>query len=84
MAAHPRAARTGPGASAAHSPIAARDLALAGTAATATASTTPSMCRRARTWRAFGGFVDTPRNASVVIAFDDNGRELGWSHRLVF
>jgi heat shock protein HslJ len=38
----------------------------------------------ARTWRAFGGFVDQPRNGSVVIAFDGGGRELGRSHRLAF
>jgi heat shock protein HslJ len=38
----------------------------------------------ARTWRAFGGFVDQPRNGSVVIAFDGRGRELGRSHRLAF
>jgi heat shock protein HslJ len=38
----------------------------------------------ARTWRAFGGFVDQPRNGSVVIAFDGGGRELGRSHRLTF
>jgi heat shock protein HslJ len=38
----------------------------------------------ARTWRAFGGFVDQPRDGSVVIAFDGGGRELGRSHRLTF
>jgi heat shock protein HslJ len=38
----------------------------------------------ARTWRAFGGFVDQPRNGSVVIAFDGGGHELGRSHRLTF
>jgi heat shock protein HslJ len=38
----------------------------------------------ARTWRAFGGFVDQPRNGWVVIAFDGGGRELGRSHRLTF
>jgi heat shock protein HslJ len=38
----------------------------------------------ARTWHAFGGFVDHPRNGSVVIAFDRSGRELGRSFRLVF
>jgi heat shock protein HslJ len=38
----------------------------------------------ARTWRAFGGFVDRPRNGSVVIAFDGGGGELGRSHRLAF
>jgi hypothetical protein len=38
------AARTGPGASAAHSPIAASDLAPASTAATATPSTPTSRC----------------------------------------
>jgi len=47
----PSAASTDPGASAAHSPIAARDLAPASTAATATASTVPSACRRPRRWR---------------------------------
>jgi heat shock protein HslJ len=38
----------------------------------------------ARTWRAFGGFVDQPRDGSVVVAFDGAGRELGRSHRLTF
>jgi hypothetical protein len=38
----------------------------------------------ARTWRAFGGFVDQPRNGSVVIAFDGDGRELGRSLRIPF
>jgi heat shock protein HslJ len=38
----------------------------------------------ARTWRAFGGFVDQPRDGSVVIAFDGGGRELGRSRRLTF
>jgi heat shock protein HslJ len=38
----------------------------------------------ARTWRAFGGFVDQPHIGSVVIAFDGSGRELGRSHRLAF
>jgi heat shock protein HslJ len=38
----------------------------------------------ARTWRAFGGFVDQPRDGSVVIAFDSDGRELGRSHRFTF
>jgi hypothetical protein len=47
----PSAARTGWGASLAHSPIAARDLAPASTAATATANTAPSACRRPRRWR---------------------------------
>jgi len=36
----------------------------------------------ARTWRAFGGFVDQAREGAVVIAFDGQGRELGRSHRL--
>jgi Transposase DDE domain group 1 len=44
----PSAAKTGPGASPAHSPIATRDLAPASTAATATASTALSGCRRPR------------------------------------
>jgi heat shock protein HslJ len=35
----------------------------------------------ARTWRAFGGFVDQTKGA-VVIALDEHGRELGRSHRL--
>jgi heat shock protein HslJ len=35
----------------------------------------------ARTWRAFGGFVDQTKGA-VVVAFDQHGRELGRSHRL--
>jgi heat shock protein HslJ len=35
----------------------------------------------ARTWRAFGGFVDQTKDA-VVIALDEHGRELGRSHRL--
>jgi hypothetical protein len=47
----PIAASTWLGASLAHSPIAARDLASASTAATATASTAPSACRRPRRWR---------------------------------
>jgi heat shock protein HslJ len=38
----------------------------------------------ARTWRAFGGFVDQPRKGSVVIAFDGDGRELGRSLRIPF
>jgi heat shock protein HslJ len=38
----------------------------------------------AHTWRAFGGFVDQPRNGSVVIAVDSGGHELGRSHRLTF
>jgi heat shock protein HslJ len=36
----------------------------------------------ARTWRAFGGFVDQAREGAVVIALDGQGRELGRSHRL--
>jgi heat shock protein HslJ len=36
----------------------------------------------ARTWRAFGGFVDQARKGAVVIALDGHGRELGRSHRL--
>jgi heat shock protein HslJ len=36
----------------------------------------------ARTWRAFGGFVDQLRDGAVVIAVDGHGRELGRSHRL--
>jgi hypothetical protein len=47
----PSAASTWPGASLAHSPIAARDLAPVSTATTATASTTVSACRRPRRWR---------------------------------
>jgi hypothetical protein len=47
----PSAARTWPGASAAHSPIAASDLAPANTATTATPSTTARVCRRPRRWR---------------------------------
>jgi heat shock protein HslJ len=35
----------------------------------------------ARTWRAFGGFVDQTKGA-VVIALDKHGRELGRSRRL--
>ena len=35
----------------------------------------------ARTWRAFGGFVDQTKGA-VVIALDEHGRELGRSRRL--
>jgi heat shock protein HslJ len=35
----------------------------------------------ARTWRAFGGFVDQTKGA-VVIALDERGQELGRSHRL--
>jgi heat shock protein HslJ len=35
----------------------------------------------ARTWRAFGGFVDQT-NGAVVIALDERGRELGRSHQL--
>jgi heat shock protein HslJ len=35
----------------------------------------------ARTWRAFGGFVDQTKDA-VVIALDEHGRELGRSRRL--
>jgi hypothetical protein len=57
----PSAARTGPGASAAHSPIAASDLAPASTAATATASTVPSGCCRPRRWR---GSVMVARSSS--------------------
>ncbi len=47
----PSAASTWPGASLAHSPIAASDLAPVSTAATATASTVASACRRPRRWR---------------------------------
>ena len=36
----------------------------------------------ARTWRAFGGFVDRAPEGAVVIALDGHGRELGRSHRL--
>jgi heat shock protein HslJ len=36
----------------------------------------------ARTWQAFGGFVDQVREGSVVIALDGHGRELGRSHPL--
>jgi heat shock protein HslJ len=35
----------------------------------------------ARTWRAFGGFVDQTKDA-VVVALDQHGRELGRSDRL--
>ena len=35
----------------------------------------------ARTWQAFGGFVDQTKGA-VVITLDEHGRELGRSHRL--
>jgi hypothetical protein len=75
-----RPARTGPGASAAHSPIAARDLAPARVAATATASTAPSACRRTTTqvdneltdpevaalegWMATGGVLMTGDHAN--------------------
>jgi hypothetical protein len=37
----------------------------------------------ARTWRAFGGFVDRAGEGAVVIALDGHGRELGRSHRLL-
>jgi len=37
----------------------------------------------ARTWQAFGGFVDQPRKGSLVVAFNGHGRELGRSHPLV-
>jgi hypothetical protein len=47
----PSAASTWPGASAAHSPIAARELAPVSTATTATASTVANACRRPRRWR---------------------------------
>jgi hypothetical protein len=47
----PSAASTWPGASAAHSPIAASDLAPVSTAATATASTVVRVWRRPRRWR---------------------------------
>jgi catechol 2,3-dioxygenase-like lactoylglutathione lyase family enzyme len=47
----PSAARTWPGASLAHSPMAARDLAPTSTAQTATPSTPTSGCRRPRRWR---------------------------------
>jgi hypothetical protein len=50
----PSAASTWQGASLAHSPIAARELAPATTAATATASTAPSVCRRPRRCRGSG------------------------------
>jgi len=36
----------------------------------------------ARTWQAFGGFVDGAREGAVVVALDGQGRELGRSHRL--
>jgi heat shock protein HslJ len=36
----------------------------------------------ARSWQAFGGFVDQPREGSIVVAFDDHGRELGRSDPL--
>jgi heat shock protein HslJ len=36
----------------------------------------------ARTWQAFGGFADQPREGSIVAAFDGHGRELGRSDPL--
>ncbi len=36
----------------------------------------------ARTWQAFGGFVDRAGEGAVVITLDGHGRELGRSHRL--
>src|SRR6266540_1616460 len=51
VAAHPERGQHLAGASLAHSPIAARDLAPVSTAATATASTVASACRRPRRWR---------------------------------
>ncbi len=57
----PSAASTWPGASAAHSPIAASDLAPVSTAATATASTVARVWRRPRRWRGWRGSAISAR-----------------------